>query len=141
MHGALAGRVFEMRQACFAAPSAPCAFAIYTGWTGTVVFMNRCENAVLRAGKPTSFARRMATVLSGATMLAGVPSFALAQDNAESGAAPAGAAPQTTPQSAPAPAPAPAPASDIIPSISVSGAERLEPTTIWSYIRLRVGQE
>ncbi|MEO0700488.1 MAG: POTRA domain-containing protein, partial [Pseudomonadota bacterium] len=44
------------------------------------------------------------------------------------------------PTPAPTPAPAPAP-SNIIRTISVAGAERLEPTTILSYIRLRVGEE
>jgi len=37
--------------------------------------------------------------------------------------------------------PAPAPASNVIRSISVEGAQRLEPSTIISYIRLRPGQE
>jgi len=51
-------------------------------------------------------------------------------------------APAPTPSPAPAPTPAPAPAANnIIRTISVSGAERLEPTTILSYIRLRVGDE
>lgn len=77
----------------------------------------------------------MVTALSGATMLAGVPYAALAQDEAVAPAA------QPAPTPAPAPAPAPAPVSNIITSISVAGAERLEPTTILSYIRLRVGQE
>jgi outer membrane protein insertion porin family len=64
-------------------------------------------------------------------MLAGVPHIALAQDigSPQTGAA------------QPPPEPAPAPSQNIIRSISVAGAERLEPTTIISYIRLRVGQE
>ncbi|MFW5634062.1 MAG: outer membrane protein assembly factor BamA, partial [Erythrobacter sp.] len=41
----------------------------------------------------------------------------------------------------PSPEPAPAPSANVIRTISVAGAERLEPTTILSYIRLRVGQE
>uniref|UniRef100_UPI0008296E26 outer membrane protein assembly factor BamA n=1 Tax=Erythrobacter sp. CCH5-A1 TaxID=1768792 RepID=UPI0008296E26 len=44
-------------------------------------------------------------------------------------------------QPAPAPTPAPAARANTIRSISVVGAERLEATTILSYIRLRVGQE
>ncbi|MDP5104044.1 MAG: outer membrane protein assembly factor BamA [Erythrobacter sp.] len=40
-----------------------------------------------------------------------------------------------------APAPAPAERSNVIRTISVVGAERLESTTILSYIRLRAGQE
>ncbi|MEM7779819.1 MAG: outer membrane protein assembly factor BamA [Pseudomonadota bacterium] len=67
-------------------------------------------------------------------MLAGVPTAALAQDEVAT-------APGTAAQAAPAPTPAPAPVSNVIRSISVAGAERLEPTTILSYIRLRVGQE
>lgn len=42
---------------------------------------------------------------------------------------------------APAPAPAAAPQGNVIQTITVVGAERLEATTILSYIRLRVGQE
>ena len=69
---------------------------------------------------------RLAALLCCGSMLAGVPSLAFAQ----------------TTQTAPAPAAAPAPVrSETIKSISVVGAERLEPTTILSYIRLRVGQE
>lgn len=68
---------------------------------------------------------RFGLALTGATMLAGVPVGALAQD--------------TT--AAAQPAPAPAAATNTIRSINVVGAERLEPTTILSYIRLRVGQE
>ena len=72
-------------------------------------------------------------------MLAGVPYSALAQEAGQ----PDDATPATqpTPAPVPAPTPAPAPRADIIRSISVVGAERLEPTTILSYIRLRVGQE
>ncbi len=80
---------------------------------------------------------RLTVALSCATILAGVPAAAFAQDEAPE-AAPA-AAPAA--QSAATPAPAPAPAADVIRTISVAGAERLEPTTILSYIRLRVGQE
>ena len=81
---------------------------------------------------------RYAALLTSATMLAGVPTAVLAQD--EGDAAATGAA-TTSAQPAPAPTPAPAPATNIIRTISVAGAERLEPTTILSYIRLRVGQE
>ncbi len=65
-------------------------------------------------------------------MLAGVPYTALAQDEAT---------PATTGEQAQSPAPAPAPATNVIRTIAVEGAERLEPTTILSYIRLRAGQE
>ncbi|MEQ8410737.1 MAG: outer membrane protein assembly factor BamA [Erythrobacter sp.] len=66
-------------------------------------------------------------------MLAGVPYEVRAQDEA--------AAPQSQPAPTPAPEPAPRPSTDTIRTISVAGAERLEPSTILSYIRLRVGQE
>ncbi|QUL39117.1 outer membrane protein assembly factor BamA [Erythrobacter sp. JK5] len=85
--------------------------------------------------KPASAAGRFAIALTCGSMLAGVPYSALAQDE---GDAPA---PATQPAPAPTPAPDPAAQSNIIRSISVAGAERLEPTTILSYIRLRVGQE
>jgi outer membrane protein insertion porin family len=67
------------------------------------------------------------------TALAGIPTIAAAQD----AAAPAPAQP------APAPAPAPVPApveNQVIRSISVLGAQRLEANTIISYIQLRPGQ-
>ena len=85
-----------------------------------------------------SRAGRLAVALTCGSMLAGVPYAALAQDEAPPEEATTA---QPTPAPTPAPAPAPAPASNIIRTISVAGAERLEPTTILSYIRLRVGQE
>ncbi len=66
---------------------------------------------------------RYAMALLGTTILAGVPTLALAQ------AAPA-----------PLPAPAPVEAVQNIQSITVTGAQRLEPDTIRSYIKLRIGQ-
>ncbi|WP_435417952.1 outer membrane protein assembly factor BamA [Parerythrobacter aurantius] len=63
-------------------------------------------------------------LLSG-TILAGVPLPAYAQDAASS--------------SAPA-APSAAPTEEVIQTISVQGAQRLEPDTILTYIRLRPGQ-
>ncbi|MDJ0644151.1 MAG: outer membrane protein assembly factor BamA, partial [Erythrobacter sp.] len=82
-------------------------------------------------------ARRLAFALTCGSMLAGVPYAALAQDEAQ----PEATAAQPAPEPTPAPTPAPAPAANTIRTISVAGAERLEPTTILSYIRLRVGQE
>jgi outer membrane protein insertion porin family len=70
---------------------------------------------------------RLAGLLCCGSILAGMPALAHAQQAAE-------------PAPAAAPAPAPAPRDNTIKSISVVGAERLEPTTILSYIRLRVGQ-
>jgi outer membrane protein insertion porin family len=79
----------------------------------------------------TIAASHFAVALMGGTMLAGIPSAALAQDAAAQGAA----------QPVPAPAPAPAPVENqVIRSISVVGAQRLEPNTILSYIQLRPGQ-
>jgi outer membrane protein insertion porin family len=67
------------------------------------------------------------------SMLAGVPGVVLAQAQAPVAAQPA-------PVATPAPS-SPAPSANVIETISVVGAERLEATTILSYIRLRVGQE
>jgi outer membrane protein insertion porin family len=74
---------------------------------------------------------RLASLLCCGSILAGLPAMAGAQE--------ASAAPAAQPTSAPAPAPAAR--SNVIRTITVVGAERLEPTTILSYIRLRVGQE
>ena len=79
---------------------------------------------------------RLAIALACGSMLAGVPFSALAQDEVTGGDQPA-----ASPTPAPTPTPAPAPARNVIRTISVAGAERLEPTTILSYIRLRVGDE
>ncbi|MCL9998532.1 MAG: outer membrane protein assembly factor BamA [Erythrobacter sp.] len=76
---------------------------------------------------------RLASLLACGSILAGVPSLADAQSQTPP-AAPAG-------QPASNPASAPAQRADTIRTITVVGAERLEPTTILSYIRLRVGQE
>ena len=76
---------------------------------------------------------RLASLLACGSILAGVPSLAEAQSQTPQ-AAPAG-------QPAEAPAPAAAPRANTIRTITVVGAERLEPTTILSYVRLRVGQE
>ncbi|MGB7409191.1 MAG: outer membrane protein assembly factor BamA [Pontixanthobacter sp.] len=71
--------------------------------------------------------RRLAFALLGGTMLAGMPAIATAQEVEETQepAEPTPALPQT----------------QIIQSIAIVGAERLEPTTILSYITLRAGQE
>ncbi|KWV92666.1 outer membrane protein assembly factor BamA [Erythrobacter sp. YT30] len=106
--------------------------------------MNRCSETGLAsatdsfaAPQRTSNAGRMIIALTCGSMLAGVPFTASAQDQ-DAQEAPV---PATTQQNEPAPAPAPAPSTNIIRTISVSGSERLEPTTILSYIRLRVGDE
>ncbi|UYV14470.1 outer membrane protein assembly factor BamA [Porphyrobacter sp. ULC335] len=78
---------------------------------------------------------RLASLLCCGSILAGVPTVAMAQQ-----AQPASPAPAAQPAT-PTPAPAATPRANVINSITVVGAERLEPTTILSYIRLRVGQE
>ncbi len=80
------------------------------------------------SGKAPSFAAsRLAAALLGCTVLAGVPGTVLAQDSA----APAPTPPQT---------PAAVQQTEVIRSISVAGAQRLEPETIVSYVQLRPGQ-
>jgi outer membrane protein insertion porin family len=73
---------------------------------------------------PARASLRLAVVLMGTTVLAGLPQAALAQAAAQP------AAPVT----------APAPAAETIQSITVNGAQRLEADTIRSYIKMRVGQ-
>ncbi len=84
---------------------------------------------------------RLASLLACGSILAGVPALAEAQTQAQP--VPPAGQPAAAPAPAPSPAPAPAtaPRGSTIRTISVVGAERLEPTTILSYIRLRVGQE
>jgi outer membrane protein insertion porin family len=67
----------------------------------------------------------MAALLMGSTILAGLPQTALAQ---------------TAPAAAPAPAVEAPPVVDTIRSINVVGSQRLEPDTIRTYVKLRIGQ-
>jgi outer membrane protein insertion porin family len=87
---------------------------------------------MVRSDKPYHIARqtsgRLAAVLLGTSILAGVPAAASAQD----------AAPVAAP-AAPAAAPVAAPVQTIIQTIAVEGSQRLESDTIMSYIKLRVG--
>ena len=78
----------------------------------------KLRNALTRRTAP------LAAALLGSSILAGLPGAALAQD------APA----------APAPVAPPAEEAGPIQSISVVGAQRLEPDTIRSYVKMRVGQ-
>ncbi|MEL1249981.1 outer membrane protein assembly factor BamA [Aurantiacibacter gilvus] len=83
-----------------------------------------------------------AVALLGCTILAGMPIAALAQDAGDLTLPPeeSTAAPQEEePAVAPTPAPAPQEQGEIIRTIAVAGAERLEPETIVSYIQLRPG--
>lgn len=100
--------------------------------TGTVLATGPVNgNSARVLPRLTSGSGRFAALLCCGSMLAGVPGVALAQQ----------ADPAAQPVPAPTPAPAPAERSNVIRTINVVGAERLEPTTILSYIRLRAGQE
>jgi outer membrane protein insertion porin family len=79
--------------------------------------------------RPSPTARLVLALSCGASLVA-MPGVAAAQQQGAAGAQ----------QTAPA-TPVPAATRGAIRSISVTGAERLEPTTILSYIRLRVGDE
>ncbi|WP_374528753.1 outer membrane protein assembly factor BamA [Novosphingobium sp.] len=79
---------------------------------------------------------RLAAVLLGTSVLAGMPGIAAAQ----TAAAPGPAVPGTAAPGTAAPAVAAAPAAETITAINVVGAQRLEPDTIRSYIKMRVGQ-
>lgn len=81
---------------------------------------------------------RFAAALLGCTILSGLPAAAYAQDGdpAPTPAAPAAPAAPVTP-AAPA---APVAQGDVIRTIAVSGAQRLEPETIVSYVQMRPGQ-
>ena len=88
---------------------------------------------MVRSDKPYHSARlvsgRLTAVLLGTSILAGVPVAASAQD-----------APAAAPAPAAADVAAPAPVA-VIQTIAVEGSQRLEPDTILSYIKLRVGQD
>ena len=91
----------------------------------------------MTANKKFSNGRRLCSALLLGTMLGGVPTAALAQ-----AAQPAPATAQTPAATQPAPA-APVAAPDpaaTIRSISVTGAQRLEPETVLSYMKLRAGE-
>jgi len=94
----------------------------------------------------SKFGTRAVTVLLAGTMLSGVPVAAAAQTAAATPAAPAPAptAPQAapgTPQTAPAAPTSPAVAPQrVIRSLRVEGSQRIEPETVLSYTKLRVGQ-
>ncbi|WP_084238559.1 outer membrane protein assembly factor BamA [Sphingomonas asaccharolytica] len=93
----------------------------------------------------SKFGTRAVTVLLAGTMLSGVPVAAAAQTAAAPAApTPAAAAPQTapaTPQTASAAPTSPAVAPQrVIRSLRVEGSQRIEPETVMSYTKLRVGQ-
>jgi outer membrane protein insertion porin family len=80
---------------------------------------------MVRSDKPYHSAR-LTAVLLGTSILAGLPAAVAAQEAA--------------PAAVDAPAPAPVAAPTVIQTIAVEGSQRLEPDTILSYIKLRVGQ-
>jgi len=91
----------------------------------------------------------LAAVLLGTTILTGMPVDAFAQSAPQDAskvpavkAAKKGSAPRTAPVPAPASAPTvdPDAGAQPIQTIQVKGSERLEPQTVMSYIKLRVGQ-
>ena len=94
-----------------------------------------CAGNSVRNGKSGRTGTRLAALLLGTSILATVPGTAQAQNAPQKG---------NVAQKASAPAPdapvAPAEAEVAIRSIAVTGAQRLEPDTIRSYIKLRVGQ-
>jgi outer membrane protein insertion porin family len=75
---------------------------------------------------PADFSARTAAALLATTVLAGLPTVAFAQATPEA----------PVPGS---PAPVAAPQGDTVTSVTIQGSQRLEPDTIRSYIRLRVG--
>ena len=86
-------------------------------------------------------AARLAIGLLAGTMLAGMPAAAFAQDEdaATPSPAPAPATSQDGEAFVPTLAPAATAQQDVVQTIAISGAERLEPNTILSYIKLRPG--
>ena len=86
-------------------------------------------NSVSNAGRS-----RTSTLLLVGTILTGLPAAAFAQDTA----APAQTAP--APAQVPSTPPSPAAVTGTIRSISVVGAQRLEPATVISYSRLQPGE-
>ncbi|MFN2101018.1 outer membrane protein assembly factor BamA [Altererythrobacter sp. MF3-039] len=96
--------------------------------------MTEIQNSGSPEGKLLS---RFAIALLGSTVLAGVPATAYAQDaDAQAAAVTTEAEAQAEEQVVEAPA-----RNDTIRSIQVVGSQRLEPQTILSYIRLRLGDE
>jgi outer membrane protein insertion porin family len=89
----------------------------------------RAGRSVSPAVSPVVSSARVAAALLAGTMLAGMPGAAFAQ--------PAPAQPATP--AATQPAPAAVAAQEAVRQIQVVGAQRLEPQTILSYIRLRPG--
>ncbi|MGY4395885.1 outer membrane protein insertion porin family [Sphingomonas sp. UYAg733] len=94
----------------------------------------------MTAIKVSKFGVRATTALLAGTMLSGLPIAASAQT--APAAPPQQAAPAPAPQAAAPQAPAPvvAPVTRTIKSLRVEGSQRIEPDTVLSYTKLRVGQ-
>ncbi|PZT85969.1 MAG: outer membrane protein assembly factor BamA, partial [Citromicrobium sp.] len=93
------------------------------------------------AGNAKDHATRMIAGLLAGTMLAGMPAIAWAQDEGSAEEQPA-TQQEAQPQQQAQPqgqTPLTLQQQDVVRSIAVSGAQRLEPQTILSYIRLRAG--
>ncbi len=87
----------------------------------------------------TIISQHYAATLLGCTMLAGLPAHALAQDGEEPVSITPPAQQQDEAEAQGTPAPGAQEQGDVIRSIGVAGAQRLEPETIVSYIQLRPG--
>jgi len=88
----------------------------------------------------------LGVALIGSSMLAGMPQAEAAQASQEAAQASQARAPDAAPASPAATTPAAAPVAaapqpvQIIQSVAVEGAQRLEPDTVLSYVHLRAGQ-
>jgi outer membrane protein insertion porin family len=97
---------------------------------------------IVTAIKVTSFGARATIILLAGTMLSGVPMAASAQTAPAQTPAPAAAGPATQPTTAPAlpeAAQVAPPVTRTIKSLRVEGSQRIEPDTVLSYTKLRVG--
>ena len=81
----------------------------------------------------------LGAALLGSSVLAGMPQAGHAAPARKAAVAPSDATVETASEAAPA-APAPAAPVQIIQSVAVEGAQRLEPDTVLSYIHLRAGE-
>lgn len=100
---------------------------------GTSSEMNGTQ---MRSAKASHSKSTFALALLTGTILTGLPAAAMAQDTGQEAALPTG---QAGPEAQGGAAPVQAQA-DVIQTIAVSGAQRLEPQTILSYISIRPGQ-
>ena len=110
---------------------------------------------MVTATKVSRFGSGVSTLLLAGTILSGIPVAAAAQTAQPAQAPTPGQAPRPAPAPAPAAAPAPAPApapvpapapapqpevTKVIKTLRVEGSQRIEPETVLSYTKLRIGQ-